>query len=75
MLKRRISWVYILSVKKYVTSDRQYKTIFAETVEELDEKEYEVLCEARENSKYDMDDICCSLDTKAEWDEFSEEWR
>ena len=49
MLKRKIGWVYVLNSNpaKYEVSDRYSKTIFGETVEELNKEGERILDEAR----------------------------
>ena len=77
MLKRRIGWRNVLndSFEKYELSDLHTKTIFAETVEELNKKEEEILEEARKESKLGIDDIMWSDDKEAIWDDYLEEWQ
>lgn len=77
MLKRKIGWRYVLndSFEKYELSDLHTKTIFAETEEELNKKEEEVLEEARKESKFGIDDIMWSDDKEAVWDDYLEKWQ
>lgn len=73
MLKRRIGWVYVLDSEKYEVSDREYKTIFGRTSEELNKKEEEFLGGLRE--EHEIDDIVWSDDVEAVWDECLGEWQ